>query len=94
MRGKRSAQHLIDDSMDGLRLQTDDRVLEIGAGPGYVRLALPSALGPLEPHAVDLLCRRTRLPGAAATERGVRQIERIAADAATLEPTALRPARH
>ena len=29
------------DWMDALRLKSGDRVLEIGAGPGFVSLALP-----------------------------------------------------
>ena len=81
---------LIDDWMDGLRIKRGDRVLEIGAGPGYVSLVLAERVGPTGVvYAVD------RSPDALAylerlqTERGVRQIERIAADAAALAPTGM-----
>jgi len=37
---------LMNDWMDALSLKRGDRVLEIGAGPGYVSLALADRIGP------------------------------------------------
>ena len=44
---ERQAQRagLVNDWMDGLHLKLGDRVLEIGAGPGYVSLALAEPVG-------------------------------------------------
>ena len=79
---------LIGDWMDGLRIKPGDRVLEIGAGPGYVSFALADRVGPTGAvYAVDLSADALAHLERQQTERGVGQIERIAADAATLEPT-------
>ena len=79
---------LIQDWMDALHLKSGDRVLEIGAGPGFVSLALADRVGSTGlvyalDRSADALSYLERLQ----TERGISQIERIAADAATLEPT-------
>ena len=37
--------HLVDASMDALCLKPGDRVLEVGAGPGYVSMALAARVG-------------------------------------------------
>jgi ubiquinone/menaquinone biosynthesis C-methylase UbiE len=81
---------LVADWMDALHLESGDRVLEIGAGPGYGSLALAGRVGPTGiVYALDqsaaALAHLERLQN----ERGVRQIERIAADAAALEPTSV-----
>jgi ubiquinone/menaquinone biosynthesis C-methylase UbiE len=79
---------LVDDWMDGLRLKLGDRVLEIGAGPGFVSLALAERVGlagivyALD-RSADALVYLERLQN----ERVIRQIERIVADAAKLEAT-------
>ncbi|MFY9600501.1 MAG: methyltransferase domain-containing protein, partial [Pseudolabrys sp.] len=79
---------LISDWMEALRLKSGDRVLEIGAGPGYVSFALANRVGPAGivyalDRSADALAYLERLQ----KERGVGQIQRIAADAATLERT-------
>lgn len=79
---------LISDWMEALRLKSGDRVLEIGAGPGYVSFVLAERVGPAGivyalDRSADALAYLERLQ----KERGVGQIKRIAADAAVLEPT-------
>jgi ubiquinone/menaquinone biosynthesis C-methylase UbiE len=73
--------------LDALRLKAGDRVLDVGAGPGYVSLALAERVGPAGmvyalDRSADALAYLERLQ----TERGIGQIQRIVADAATLEP--------
>src|SRR3974390_662524 len=76
--------------MDALGLGAGDRVLEIGAGPGFVSLALAERVGPsglvcaLDSSA-DALAYLKRLQ----TDRGIKQIEPICADAATIEPSGI-----
>ena len=82
---------LVADWMDALHLEPGDRVLEVGAGPGYVSLALADRVGPgglvyavdRSPEALAYLERLQK-------ERGVRQIRRLVADAAALDGTELR----
>jgi ubiquinone/menaquinone biosynthesis C-methylase UbiE len=86
---KRTA--LIGDWIEGLRLAAGDRVLEIGAGPGYVSFALAARVGPTGvvyalDRSADALAYLERLQA----ERGVTQIQRIVGDAAALEPASLR----
>jgi ubiquinone/menaquinone biosynthesis C-methylase UbiE len=71
--------------MDALRLKPGGRVLEVGAGPGYVTMALADRVGPEGlVYAVDksaeALAHLERLQKA----RAVTQIRRIVADAAAL----------
>jgi ubiquinone/menaquinone biosynthesis C-methylase UbiE len=85
-----SRDNLVGDWMDALRLKCGDRVLEIGAGPGYVSFALAERVGPTGlvyalDRSADALAYLERLQ----SERGVRQIERIAGDAAVLEPSSV-----
>lgn len=82
--------HLVGDWIDALRLKSGHRVLEIGAGPGYVSLVLAERVGPAGvvyalDRSADALAHLQRLQ----TERGIAQIQRIAADAARLEPDGL-----
>jgi ubiquinone/menaquinone biosynthesis C-methylase UbiE len=83
--------HLVGEWMDSLRLKAGDRVLEIGAGPGYVSLVLADRVGAEGTvYAVDrsseALAHLERLQ----RERGIAHIRRLVADAATLEPAGLR----
>jgi ubiquinone/menaquinone biosynthesis C-methylase UbiE len=76
--------------LDALRLKAGDRVLDVGAGPGYVSLALAERVGPAGlvyalDRSADALAYLERLQ----TERGIGQIQRIVADAATLEPASV-----
>lgn len=76
--------------MDALHLKAGDRVLEVGAGPGYVSFALAERVGPTGivyalDRSADALAHLERLQ----SERGVGQIQRIVADAAQLEPTSV-----
>ncbi len=81
---------LMKDWMDALCLKPGNRVLEIGAGPGFVSLALADRVGPAGvvyalDRSADALGHLERLQ----TERGISQIKRIATDATTLEPTSV-----
>jgi ubiquinone/menaquinone biosynthesis C-methylase UbiE len=77
---------LVGDWMDALRLKTGDRVLEIGAGPGYVSLVLADRVGPTGviyavDRSADALAHLERLQ----KERGISNIQRLVADATTLK---------
>jgi ubiquinone/menaquinone biosynthesis C-methylase UbiE len=81
---------LVNAWMDALRLKASDRVLEVGAGPGFVSFALADRVGPTGTvyaldQSADALAHLERLQ----SERGVGQIQRIVADAALLEPTSV-----
>jgi ubiquinone/menaquinone biosynthesis C-methylase UbiE len=77
--------------MDALRLKPDDRVLEVGAGPGYVSLTLAERVGPEGVvYAVDRSAEALAYLERLQNERGVRQIRRLAADASALEGADLR----
>jgi ubiquinone/menaquinone biosynthesis C-methylase UbiE len=75
--------HLVDAWMNALALKPGDRVLDVGAGPGYISLVLAARVGrdglvyALD-RSADALAHLERLQG----ERGVPQIRRIVADAA------------
>ena len=82
---------LAGDWLDALRLKADDRVLDVGAGPGFVSLLLADGVGPggvvyaIDPSA-EALAYLQRLQ----KERAVESIKTIVADAVTVEfPTAL-----
>jgi ubiquinone/menaquinone biosynthesis C-methylase UbiE len=82
--------HLVGEWMDSLRLKAGDRVLEVGAGPGYVSLVLADRVGAEgRVYAVDrsseALAHLQRLE----RERRISHIRRLVADAATLEPAGL-----
>ena len=83
---------LVEEWMDALRLQPGARVLDIGAGPGYVSLELASRVGPgglvyAADRSADALAYLERLQH----ERGVAQIQRVVADVTTLDPGTLHP---
>jgi len=79
---------LMKEWMGALDLQPGDRVLDVGAGPGFVSLALAEQVGPS-----GLVYALDRSPDALAylerlqNERGIKQIERLIADAATVDPS-------
>src|SRR5450631_355581 len=76
--------------MDSLRLKRDDRVLEVGSGPGYVTVVLADRVGPSGIiYAVDRSVEALAYLGRLQKERGCSHIQRLAADAATLEPASL-----
>jgi ubiquinone/menaquinone biosynthesis C-methylase UbiE len=82
---------LVGEWMDALRLKTGDRVLEIGAGPGYVSLVLADRVGPTGVvYAVDRSAEALAYLERLQKERGVSHIRRLVADAATLEPAGVR----
>ncbi len=83
---------LIQDWMAALQLQPRARVLDIGAGPGYVSLVLADRVGPgglvyAVDRSTDALAYLERLQ----KERGVAQIQRVVADATTLDAGTLHP---
>lgn len=83
---------LMDVWMDGLRLEAGDHVLEVGAGPGYVSFALAERVGPGGlVYALDRSAEALAYLERLQQERGVRQIERIVGDAATLAPGSIKP---
>jgi ubiquinone/menaquinone biosynthesis C-methylase UbiE len=77
---------LMADWFDAIGIKPGDRVLDVGAGPGYVSLALAELVGRdgvvvAIDRSADALAYLAELQQA----RGVAQITRIAADAATVE---------
>jgi ubiquinone/menaquinone biosynthesis C-methylase UbiE len=84
--------HLVDAWMEALHLGPGGRVLEIGAGPGYVSLALADRVGPGGlVSAVDRSAEALAFLERLRTQRGLSQIQPILGDAATLEPLAVTP---
>jgi ubiquinone/menaquinone biosynthesis C-methylase UbiE len=81
---------LVNDWLDGLHIKSGDRVLEIGAGPGYVSFVLAERVGPTGMvYALDRSAEALAYLERLQTERGVGQIQRVAADAAALEPASV-----
>jgi ubiquinone/menaquinone biosynthesis C-methylase UbiE len=81
---------LIGDWLAGLSLKAGDRVLEIGAGPGYVSFALAERVGPTGlAYALDRSAEALAYLERLQRERGVEQIMRIVGDAATVEPASV-----
>jgi ubiquinone/menaquinone biosynthesis C-methylase UbiE len=83
---------LVDAWLDALRLKSGDRVLEVGAGPGFVSFALAERVGPTGfvyalDRSADALAYLKRLQA----ERGIAQIQPIVADAAALESASVSP---
>jgi len=78
---------LIPDWLNALHLKSGDRVLEIGAGPGFVSFALADRVGPTGVvYALDQSAEALAHLERRQKERGIGHIQRIAADAATLQP--------
>ena len=83
--GKSAA--LVPDWLNALRLKSGDRVLEIGAGPGFVSFALADRVGPTGVvYALDRSAEALAHLGRRQKERGIGYIQRITTDAATLQP--------
>jgi len=77
---------LVGDWMAALQLKAGDRVLEIGSGPGYVSLVLADRVGPTGVvYAVDVSADALTYLEGLQRERGVSNIQRLIANAATLE---------
>ncbi len=81
---------LIADWLNALHLKPGGRVLEVGAGPGFVSFALADRVGPAGivyalDCSADALAHLRRLQ----SERGVAQIKPIIADAVVLEPASV-----
>jgi ubiquinone/menaquinone biosynthesis C-methylase UbiE len=73
--------------MEALRLESGDRILEVGAGPGFVSFELAKRVGSTGvvyalDRSADALAYLKRLQA----ERVIAQIQGIVADAALLEP--------
>src|SRR5579859_7560447 len=72
--------------IEALRLKPGDRVLEIGAGPGYVSFALAERVGRQGlVYALDRSAAALAYLERLKDERGIAQIQTVAADAATWE---------
>lgn len=81
---------LVPDWMRALNLKAGDRALEIGAGPGFVSFVLADHVGPAGiVYAVDRSTEALAHLERRQKERGIRQIRRIAANAAILTPDGL-----
>jgi ubiquinone/menaquinone biosynthesis C-methylase UbiE len=78
---------LIPDWLNALRLKPGDRVLEIGAGPGFVSFALADRVGPTGiVYALDRSAEALVHLERRQKERRTGYIQRIVTDAATLQP--------
>ncbi len=83
---------LVEDWIVALQLQPGSRVLDIGAGPGYISLVLANRVGPDGlVYAVDRSAEALAYLERLQNERGVPQIQRVVSDATTLEPGTLHP---
>jgi ubiquinone/menaquinone biosynthesis C-methylase UbiE len=83
---QRQRAALIGDWMDALRLKAGDHVLEIGSGPGYVTFVLADRVGPTGVvYAVDRSVEAMAYLALLQKDRGATNIEKVVADAATLE---------
>ena len=72
---------LVGEWMDALHLKSGDRLLEIGAGPGYVSLMLADRVGPAGTvYAVDRSADALAYLQRLQKERGVSNIERLVAE--------------
>jgi ubiquinone/menaquinone biosynthesis C-methylase UbiE len=81
---------LVGQWMDALALQSGDRVLDVGAGPGYVSLQLAERVGAKGlVYALDRSADALAYLANLQEQAGVRQIDRIVADASIFEPTEL-----
>ncbi|MDE2167673.1 MAG: class I SAM-dependent methyltransferase [Alphaproteobacteria bacterium] len=77
--------------MDALGVGPGSRVLEVGAGPGYVSLVLADRVGAKGiVYAIDRSAEALAHLERRQTERGISQIRPLVADVATLEGNGLR----
>lgn len=84
---QRLREPLVGEWLDALQLSPGDRVLDIGAGPGFVSLLAARRVGAQgRVYAVDTAAAALAFLERVQREQGVPQIERITADAATLAP--------
>jgi ubiquinone/menaquinone biosynthesis C-methylase UbiE len=82
--------HLMGEWLHALGLKSGDRVLEVGAGPGFMSLLLADRVGPEGiVYAVDRSAEALACLKRLQEERGIEHIRRIAGDAATLDPAGL-----
>lgn len=80
---------LLPDWLDALDLQPGHRVLDIGAGTGYMSLRMAERVGPAgKVFAVDVSAEALEFLGKLQHQEGIENIERIVADGTTLEPPA------
>ena len=83
---------LVPEWMDAVGLKTGDRVLEVGAGPGYVTLVLAERVGAGGcVYAIDRSSDALGQLERRRNERGISQVRCIVADVAHLEGAGLRP---
>lgn len=74
------------DWMDALTLKAGDRVLDVGPGPGFVSLLMAGRVGAEGlVYAVDRAAEALAYLARLQNERGIRNIQTFAADAATVE---------
>lgn len=79
--------HLVGAWMDALRLKPGDRILDVGAGPGYVSIVLAGRVGSQGVvYAVDRSAEALAYLECLQKESAVSQIRRIVVDAAALAP--------
>jgi ubiquinone/menaquinone biosynthesis C-methylase UbiE len=83
--------NLVPEWMEALGLAADNRVLEIGAGPGYVSLVLADRVGANGVvYAVDRSAEALAHLERRQNERGASNVRRFIADAATLKDSEIR----
>ena len=77
--------------LDALQLAPGGRVADVGAGPGFVSLQAARRVGPTGlVYAIDRSAEALAYLERLQHEQGITQIERVVADAATLDAVALR----
>ncbi len=82
--------HLVSEWMDALHLKPGSRLLEVGAGPGYVSMILAARVGRSGVvYAVDKSAEALAYLERLQKERDLPQIRRIVADAAALEASGI-----
>ena len=83
---------LVEEWMNGLQLKPGARVLDVGAGPGYMSLVLAERVGPDGlVYAVDRKADALAYLEGLQQERGVAHIQRVVADVTTMERGTLSP---